>query len=673
MLLLLQLLWSNYISTSRSKFVHALRRCIILTFARLKRDTAIADLEAAAKASDREKLVGRVPREGDLFGVRAIQHGYFGGVAQSRDGSPAPSNYAMSYKSGHNASSSIASSVAEYPYPRSQNLSVTSLPRRPEPTKQFPSPLRLHPSDAQSIRSISMGPIDTTASVGGKGGAYIPPLSLPRTFGRDSPAFGEEKPWVSPLDVHFSRPSTPKTQPASELDSNLPRVNFPGHIEKTGLVVPTPAGSLFGAQSEKASIVSSNTAASGMPSKETLAPKQPVVATNPTPKSTQSSESPSPFDFAFSSSQQEFRPPVSQIPTNKFAPEQPLLLNNLPRHLSSIDPNLFPQKSAQRNTSTAIIRDSVVIKQRVSIYRPAHPEEHVPKTPTTIHKRNSTAGSSIYSSNEDTPSSPIRAAIPEPEPQPIPELPPRSAARDRSRSTSTGRKSIARTHDSIRLTSKKSSQQSLTPPESNKNKRHSRERDTMHYDPSQTRRTRSSSIQGRAIDFDHPRESPFSNAHSISSHSANSSVSSSATTTPRIGSTSEPFALKVPSVPTPDPPIMNFEQADRLSVNVLPFKQHKGKTPSETSQNSIGDFYDAYYRNSTMAQRSSQVPPPLSMPPVNSVSIGGGHTRRAAPAPLKLGPGSVGGGGLAVGTIMEVATPNVSPLPERRGGGERFI
>jgi hypothetical protein len=654
--------------------VHISQHYIILTSARLKRDTAIADLEAAAKVNDREKLVGRVPQEGDLFGVRAIQHGYFGGVAQSRDGSPAPSNYAMSYKSGHNASSSIASSLAEYPYPRSQNLSVTSLPRRPEPTKQFPSPLRLHPSDTQSIISLGTGPIDTTASVGGKGGAYIPPLSAPRALGRDSPAFGE-KPWVSPLDVHFSRPSTPKTQPASVSETNLPKPNFPGQVEKSGLV-PTPAGSLFGAQSEIASIVSSSTPASGMPSQEILASKQPIVAANPSQVSTQPVENPSPFDFAFSSSQQEFRPPASQLSTDKFAPEQPLLLNNLPQQFSSIDPNLFPQQPTQRNTSTAVIRNSIVSKQRVSIHRPAHSKEHVPETPATVHRRNSSAGSSIYSAHEDVPSSPVRAATPEVEPQPSPELPPRSAARDRSRSTSTGRKSIARTHDSIRLTSKKSlAQQSLTPPTDNKNKRHSRERDSMHYDPSQTRRTRSSSIQGRAIDFDHPRESPFSNAHSVaSSHSTNSSVSSSATTTPRIGSTSEPFALKVPSVSKPDLPIMTFEQVDRLSVNVLPFRQHKGKTPSETSQNSIGDFYDAYYRNSTMAQRASQMTVPLPMPPVDTVSIGGGsNTRRAAPAPLRLGPGSVGGGGLAVETIMEVATPNVSPLPERRGGGQTFI
>jgi hypothetical protein len=44
--------------------------------------------------------------------------------------------------------------------------------------------------------------------------------------------------------------------------------------------------------------------------------------------------------------------------------------------------------------------------------------------------------------------------------------------------------------------------------------------------------------------------------------------------------------------------------------------------------------------------------------------------RRPAPPPLRLGPGSIGGGGLAGETIMEV----VSPVPNVIGqaGGERF-
>jgi hypothetical protein len=200
----------------------------------------------------------------------------------------------------------------------------------------------------------------------------------------------------------------------------------------------------------------------------------------------------------------------------------------------------------------------------------------------------------------------------------------------------------------------------------------------MHYDPSTTRRTRSTSIQGRAIDFDHPRESPFSNANYLSSsHSTNSSVSSSATGTPRIGSTTEPFALKIPTLDLPNTDPQNGNEDGKLGANILPFRLHKAKTPSETSQNSIGDFYDAYYRNSTMAMRASQVPTGLSMPPVKSVNITGsgggiGGQRRPAPAPLRLGPGSVGGSGLSGETIMEVATPNASPMP-RIGGGEKFI
>ncbi|KAH9213768.1 hypothetical protein DL95DRAFT_274513, partial [Leptodontidium sp. 2 PMI_412] len=56
----------------------------------LKKDTKKAELEASLR-SDKEKLVGQGVREGDLFGVRAIEHGYFGGVSQSRPTSPTPS------------------------------------------------------------------------------------------------------------------------------------------------------------------------------------------------------------------------------------------------------------------------------------------------------------------------------------------------------------------------------------------------------------------------------------------------------------------------------------------------------------------------------------------------------------------------------------------------------
>ncbi|PMD63830.1 uncharacterized protein K444DRAFT_499485, partial [Hyaloscypha bicolor E] len=59
----------------------------------LEKNTKIAEMEAAMKSTDKEKLVRREKKlgEGDLFGVRALEHGYFGGVAQSRPSSPTPS------------------------------------------------------------------------------------------------------------------------------------------------------------------------------------------------------------------------------------------------------------------------------------------------------------------------------------------------------------------------------------------------------------------------------------------------------------------------------------------------------------------------------------------------------------------------------------------------------
>ncbi|KAI6250629.1 hypothetical protein HI914_00744 [Erysiphe necator] len=58
----------------------------------LKKKIKLAKLEAANKETDLEKLVGQRPLdEGDLFGVRAIQAGFFGGVTQSCPNSPVPS------------------------------------------------------------------------------------------------------------------------------------------------------------------------------------------------------------------------------------------------------------------------------------------------------------------------------------------------------------------------------------------------------------------------------------------------------------------------------------------------------------------------------------------------------------------------------------------------------
>lgn len=61
----------------------------------------------------------------------------------------------------------------------------------------------------------------------------------------------------------------------------------------------------------------------------------------------------------------------------------------------------------------------------------------------------------------------------------------------------------------------------------------------MHYDPTLSSgsavRNRSGSVQGRAVDFDRPRESPFSNANAIvgSEHGRQESYSSVSTASSR--------------------------------------------------------------------------------------------------------------------------------------------
>lgn len=61
---------------------------------RLKKHVEKANLEAAGGTAQEERveLNQRDPDEGDLFGIRAIQSGFFGGVAQSRPASIAESN-----------------------------------------------------------------------------------------------------------------------------------------------------------------------------------------------------------------------------------------------------------------------------------------------------------------------------------------------------------------------------------------------------------------------------------------------------------------------------------------------------------------------------------------------------------------------------------------------------
>lgn len=576
------------------------------------------EVKAKGLANDKERLNQREMDEGDLFGVRALEAGYFGGVAQSRPSSPTPST-TPSYKLS--PSTTVVNWGDRSTQPNSASSSTTDLASTaiPKTAKTKPSPLRMEAGDT-NLRVAS----DNTASVGGKGGAYIPPQSSSRSLRSESPALGKPAGWVSPLDVHFSRPTTPSTPTAPRPTSFLPKLNFPDS-GKNALTVPASGAS--GIHSETASIIGSDISAT---SKTTEAPAAPVPIAqrgrplspaaiyqqhNPSPAAHNGSRSIFPASGASnerssnSSGPKAKKPtsPISQMPTPFQLPSDPDLFSEDDRPWDS-----KPDSSEER----AVIRDSIVSKQRVSVYQPPGPNEQL----TGHAHMNSIAASSVNSIQSEN--------------RTVPDFPKelqshtrnrsRSVStanrdRSRSRSTSTGGKShsrsssvysIARTMDSVRHARKHSTE---------RDHRRSRDRDQIHFDPSSRSRNRSGSVQGRAVDFDHPRESPFSNANTTSNHSHSSSASSFESAVQKQNKDVTPKRQPGLAVSS----ILQQQQPDRLSVAP---SMGRGRSASEASQNSIGDFYDSYYRQSIVAQRISAIAQNQQAQTVPSGQVPNGET-----------------------------------------------
>ncbi|RPA81981.1 hypothetical protein BJ508DRAFT_306130 [Ascobolus immersus RN42] len=125
----------------------------------------IADLEASKNSAleDEHTLVKREMEEGDLFGVRALEHGYYGGVAQpcSRPVSPAMGTLRPglgNMKSHSRSGSTTPSRRGSLDVPRlgqhsNGSQSSLKLPTRPIPAlspagsrSQSPAPLRIDSS-----------------------------------------------------------------------------------------------------------------------------------------------------------------------------------------------------------------------------------------------------------------------------------------------------------------------------------------------------------------------------------------------------------------------------------------------------------------------------------------------------------------------------------------------
>lgn len=719
------------------------------------------------------------PREGDLFGVQAIEHGSYGGVAQSRPSSPAPS-YILAPQAklvDWGKVGSSASSLNE----RSRNGSVSSLPRSINniaPAMIKPSPLSLMATDEEIRRARN-----TPNAVDGRGGAsMLPPPSSPVPS-----LFGEPKPagWVSPLDVHFSKTTTQK---AWRPTSYLPRLNLLGDdFGQNGLLMPE----FDYIKSEAASIVSTEISVPPMATLDSPYVKSPDFSFFP-------QQTPQQADQNYSADRatepaQTTQPPIPSIPSraargasrsifpateerdsrksvrksksNKFENFefglQTVQLDDLPPRIATTNTNSFPQDNrkwspttlsipknsfssrkeqpsspitrdnsyttrwglaspslinsmardargppspgipdsvldAQWESSKPVIRDSVVSIQRVSVYQlPQHPTSKDVLSTPRLSRTRSIAASSRYSTETFSIDVEVGAAHHARIQSQAADI--QSYSEDTRGSGSRKRHSpsqnLSRTRNSIRQHNRKLSEESLI------TSRRDRQRDQIHYDPTQQHRNRSGSVQGRKVDFDHPRESPFSNSNATSDHSSSSSISSymSSTESPDLSSSTASMAKTQPKVPDlddmfPVPPVparirpkphgLEVSTFDSGRLSVASGRERSG---SDVSQASMGSFYDSYYRQSTLATPpvAKRISVQEKVQEMNARGKGNGHAigdilprRQPPPAPLnlKLGPGSaVTGRTMSVNNnFATVPFPLATPKIDSTGFAERF-
>ncbi|CAI6337310.1 unnamed protein product [Periconia digitata] len=123
---------------------------------KLKKVTQKIKEEEEAR-EDQVELNQREKDEGDLFGVRAIEAGFFAGIPQSRPtsragsiaGSPSMSSTTLLGGLSSPKVQSMASSVTDLPLAHTNNRDSDVLPSHPPAPKRTPSNLKLEPSEAE--------------------------------------------------------------------------------------------------------------------------------------------------------------------------------------------------------------------------------------------------------------------------------------------------------------------------------------------------------------------------------------------------------------------------------------------------------------------------------------------------------------------------------------------
>lgn len=453
-----------------------------LHFYRLARDQKREDLERAEKSQSNVTLNRRTLGEGDLFGVRAIQSGFYGGVSQislTPPTSSASSTRSTPMGGSLDGNGSPDGSLKDSsPHKPSSSASLSKSGTRKPP----PAPInsRLQPSDAELNGRMNHDP-----TIHGRVRSYTPtsprsPRSPHSPMSFDSGA--TEIPRSPALDAQ--RQKLASLLEGKQNDGRGPQLILPSELQRTPDFVSTPNNPAASIKSAAASVSTLDLPA--RPDLSTLksptlslfpnnAPRRELLPILP-PR--QSSRDNRPHDIPAV-------PHSLRVPPAPLSPSTPALQLRATSGVSIWGDGLIQDLAAQkRNTQLSNMSVRLPSGYPSSVSSSGiHPDDPTSSDETTRSRRRSR---SLYHNGHTRQSSGESA----------------SSSRERG---------IKHTHDSIRHTRKQSADSIATTAASKTSRRRSAQRDAMHYDPSGHRRAPSGSILARRpVDFDHPRSSPFS-------------------------------------------------------------------------------------------------------------------------------------------------------------------
>jgi hypothetical protein len=605
----------------------------------LRKAIKSADLEAASKTTETAPINQRDLDEGDLFGVRALEKGFFGGVAQSR-----PSSVANSPRISPTISSASSPNLLNLSTSSSmQDLSLSSTIAASKSPSSIVDAKHRTPTLSQKLRPSEVelsGRKNHDSTISGN-----VPLSLQGPFPKEPVA------------------TTPKTHKHTRTLSQPLSSSPVTHLDTL---------SIYGSPKLRAALRDNDAAIESIDVEVgSIASKSPPLTLFPPPKSPKRTEQQTKVTAQNCETQtilstQSTRDSYPSESAKRYANTKSVIELN---HLSGISQwgervrnDLAAQKSPLLSTFN---------------------ENPFEDAEETSHARSlSSASSNSHYSTDDAKEEPASSKTINTTVKPVP--PPKHHNRSKSVEST---KSIKRTHDSLRQPRKQSRDDIAV------SRRRSLDRDAMHYDPKHLARTRAGSVQGRAVDFDRPRASPF-NAPPVPPQPT--TIPQSATTSPMPISKASKLKDAIPPLPsqpatiptattvkatnstdtTPTHsanssassislPISRFSTA----VEMNPFKDPvpRPPVPSMTfpitgrSVASLADAYDTYYRRTALAQKASV----LAAQEERQSGItanGTSPTMIGHPVALSLVQGGAAASVKPVEPVVEVQTPMTSPV-----------